>query len=190
MALRQASFLYDAEQHGITYTMDKDGSPWFKADDIDAVLEYRQGLHADHQKEWYEIKDPRDRDRHTVFVNASGLSQWLSSTIETPVGVAFKRWMTGELLPKICGHHILQVYKKNTSNVFIFAQDYKDNIEEATRKINRRSFTLFLEKNNIPPGKNICWMLKPMHPNATLTTVQELCCTTYTDRRLMKMIYK
>ncbi|GIX66736.1 hypothetical protein CEXT_592021 [Caerostris extrusa] len=134
MALSHASFHYDAKQHGITYTMDKDGSPWFQAVDINAVLEYRHGLHADHQKEWYEIGDPSHEDPYTVFVYANGLSQWLSSTIETPVAVAFKRWMTGELLPKIRGPHILQVYKKNTSNVFIFAQDYKENIEEATRE--------------------------------------------------------
>ncbi|GIY17179.1 hypothetical protein CDAR_379651 [Caerostris darwini] len=102
--------------------------------------------------------------------------QWLSSTIETPVVMEFKRWRTNELLPMIRGPHILQVYKKqNTSNVFIFMQDYKDNIKETTKKINMRLCTLFLEKNNIPPDKNICEMLKPMYPNATLTSVQELC---------------
>ncbi|GIX94021.1 hypothetical protein CDAR_461681 [Caerostris darwini] len=174
MALQRVSFLYDVEQYDITYIMDKDSSPWFTVDDIKAILEYRYSLCADHQKEWYEIGDPGNEDPYTVFVNQSGLLQWLSSTIETPVVVEFKRWITNKLLPMIRGPHILKVYKKNTSNVFIFVQDYKDNMEEATKNINMRSFTLFLEKNNIPPDKNVCEMMKPMYPNATLTSVQEL----------------
>ncbi|GIY60992.1 hypothetical protein CDAR_381091 [Caerostris darwini] len=175
MALHHASFFYEAEQYGFTYIIDKENSPWFKSDEIETILEKRHSLCAGHQKQWYEIDDPGNEDPYTLFVNTSGLLQWLSSAIEIPVVMEFKRWITNELLPLIRGPHILQVYKKNTSNVFIFVQDYKDNIKEAVKKINLRSFTLFLEKANIPPDKNICEMLKPMYPNATLTSIQELC---------------
>ncbi|GIY19881.1 hypothetical protein CDAR_244551 [Caerostris darwini] len=112
MALHHASFFYDAELYGITYIIDKDNSPWFKSDDIETVLEYRHSLCSDHQKEWYEIDDPGNEDPYALFVNTSGLLQWLSSTIETPVVMEFKTWMTNELLPMIRGPHILQIYKK------------------------------------------------------------------------------
>ncbi|GIX94315.1 enoyl-CoA delta isomerase 1, mitochondrial [Caerostris extrusa] len=82
MALHHASFFYE------------DNSPWFKSDETETVLEYRHSLCADHQKEWYEIDDPGNEDSYTLFVNTSDLLQWLSSTIETPVVMEFKRWMT------------------------------------------------------------------------------------------------
>ncbi|GIY78142.1 hypothetical protein CDAR_444731 [Caerostris darwini] len=112
MALHHFSFLYDSEQHDITYIKDKDGSPWFKADDIDEVLEYRHFLSADYQKEWHEIGDSGNEDPYTLFVNTRGLLKWLSSTIDTPEKEAFKRWIVNEPLPTIRGPHILQVYKK------------------------------------------------------------------------------
>ncbi|GIY71431.1 hypothetical protein CEXT_377251 [Caerostris extrusa] len=103
---------YDAEQYGITYIIDKDNSPWFKSEEIETILEYRHSLCADHQKQWYEIDGPGNEDPYTLFVNTSGLLQWLSSTIETLVVMEFKRWMTNELLPLIRGPHIVQIYKK------------------------------------------------------------------------------
>ncbi|GIY66857.1 hypothetical protein CEXT_630471 [Caerostris extrusa] len=88
---------YDAEQYGITYIIDKDNSPWFKSVEIETVLEYRLSLCADRQKIMVKIDDPGNEDPYTLFVNTSGLLQWLSSTIETPVVMEFKGWMTNEL---------------------------------------------------------------------------------------------
>ncbi|GIX87395.1 hypothetical protein CDAR_61681 [Caerostris darwini] len=102
-------YLNDLKDVRLSIVMKHENSPWFKAYDIDAVLEYRHALRADHRKEYCEIGDPGHENPYTAFVNAIGLSQWLSSTIETPVAAAFKRWMTGELLPTIRATHILQV---------------------------------------------------------------------------------
>ncbi|GIY78141.1 hypothetical protein CDAR_444721 [Caerostris darwini] len=97
MALHHTLFLYDAEQY-ITYIIDEYVLLWFKVDDIDTILEYRHSLLADYQREWYEIGDPGSEDPYTVFVSMTVLVQWLSSAIETPVVVAFKRWIFEDLL--------------------------------------------------------------------------------------------
>lgn len=80
------------------------GAPWFVLADLCAVLAIRNGRDvaarlADDQKGVGQIDTPGGRQQMTV-VNESGMYEVVIRS-DKPEAVAFRRWITGEVLPAI-----------------------------------------------------------------------------------------
>ena len=84
----------------------KDGEPWFVAKDVAQVLGFTNTNDAtkhldDEEKQVFQIKAPISRGNpNAVIINESGLYSLILRS-RKPQAKAFKKWVTGTVLPAI-----------------------------------------------------------------------------------------
>ena len=97
--------VFQNQDLGSVRTINRDGEPWFVANDVCRVLEINnphmalKRLDSD-EKSGVNTVDPHGREQKTNIINESGLYS-LILTSRKPQAHAFKRWITHEVIPAI-----------------------------------------------------------------------------------------
>lgn len=104
--------IFKNQAFGEIRTLTIHNEPWFIGKDVAEVLGYQNTKKAlaDHidpddklQEDGVTIRDPMGREQHPTIINESGLYSLILSS-KLPSAKAFKRWVTGEVLPAIRKH--------------------------------------------------------------------------------------
>lgn len=121
--------------------IEKDGEPWFVAKDVCDILEISNPTVALQRLEEDErSKFNLGRQGETNVVNESGLYS-LIMTSRKPEARAFRKWVTGEVLPTIrrTGGYV--------ANDDLFIQTYLPHADEETRSMFRATLALVRQQN-------------------------------------------
>ena len=97
--------IFENPEFGQIRTMDKDGEPWFVANDVLRVLAVSNSKDAlrtldDDEKSGVDIIDPHGRKQKTNCISEAGLYSIILRS-RKPEAKAFKRWITHEVIPSI-----------------------------------------------------------------------------------------
>jgi len=107
-------------------TVIKDGEPWFVGKDVAEILGYQRADHAiakhvdKDDKLMYQI-DTSAQKRNMYVINESGLYSLILSS-KLPNAIAFKKWVTKEVLPSIRQHGGYITVKEEDSDEDILAR--------------------------------------------------------------------
>lgn len=155
--LKNNKLLYDGKE--IFVIFDSGSNPWFKASDVLVILEYANtGKNTRRTVRKYvrkvdrlkfinfQSREPIRREQfvepHTVFINESGLFDLISgSTVEG--AIAFKHWITSEVLPSVrtYGQHRQE---EDLSSKF---EDLKVNCVQPTDDDKTHHYYVLIKKN-------------------------------------------
>lgn len=97
--------IFENPEFGQIRTMNKDGEPWFVANDVLRVLAVSNSKDAlrtldDDEKSGVDIIDPHGRKQKTNCISEAGLYSIILRS-RKPEAKAFKRWITHEVIPSI-----------------------------------------------------------------------------------------
>ena len=122
-------------EFGQVRTVEINGTPWLVGKDVAAALGYKNhkdalDRHVDAedklQSDEVVIHDPMGREQHPTIINESGLYSLILSS-KMPKAKAFKRWVTGEVLPAIRQDGVYQSVK---------AQQHIEQLEATNTRLN------------------------------------------------------
>lgn len=100
--------IFENEKFGSVRVIERDGEPWFVANDVFRVLEVSNSKDAlrgldDDEKSGVDIIDPHGREQITNCVSEAGLYSIILRS-RKPEAKTFKRWITHEVIPSIRKH--------------------------------------------------------------------------------------
>lgn len=100
--------IFKNEQFGEVRTIEKNGEPWFVANDVCRVLDFANSSDVikrldDDEKSGVVLTDPHGRAQNTNVVSEAGLYTLVLGS-RKPEAKAFKRWITHEVIPTIRRH--------------------------------------------------------------------------------------
>lgn len=102
--------VFENEKFGSVRVVERDGEPWFVANDVLRVLEVSNSKDAlrgldDDEKSGVDIIDPHGREQTTNCVSEAGLYSIILRS-RKPEAKTFKRWITHDVIPSIRKHGI------------------------------------------------------------------------------------
>ena len=102
--------IFENEKFGSVRVVERDGEPWFVANDVLRVLEVSNSKDAlrgldDDEKSGVDIIDPHGREQTTNCVSEAGLYSIILRS-RKPEAKTFKRWITHDVIPSIRKHGI------------------------------------------------------------------------------------
>lgn len=102
--------VFENEKFGSVRVVERDGEPWFVANDVLRVLEVSNSKDAlrgldDDEKSGVDIIDPHGREQTTNCVSEAGLYSIILRS-RKPEAKTFKRWIIHDVIPSIRKHGI------------------------------------------------------------------------------------
>lgn len=127
--------IFESPEFGQVRTVELDGQPWLVGKDVAVALGYKNTKdalerHVDdedkRQNDGVVIHDSIGREQHPVIINESGFYSLVLSS-KLPKAKAFKRWVTGEVLPAL---------RKNGVYETVKAQQHIEQLEATNVRLN------------------------------------------------------
>lgn len=124
--------IFSNPEFGQVRTVEIDGTPWLVGKDVAVALEYKNPRDAldrhvdDEDKNTVVNPDGNRGNPNMVIINESGLYSLILSS-KMPKAKAFKRWVTGEVLPAI---------RKNGVYESVKAQQHIEQLEATNAQLN------------------------------------------------------
>ena len=139
--------IFQSPEFGQVRTLTIQGEPWFVGKDVAERLGYSNTKKAiiDHvddedKTDGVTIRDPIGREQMPIVINESGLYSLVLGS-KLPTAKAFKRWITGEVIPTIrrTGGYV--------NNDSAFVETYLPFADEATKSLFRSTLETIRQQN-------------------------------------------